>query len=276
MKIIQATRDLKDIKGTKTFKRRKKQRELSSQVLCNLLDVDSDITEVRSVDGSDSVVSSSFSISESDLQSVGDDRFCLIEKREKHKPPIALDCEMVGVGLNKANALARCSIVDYDGDVIYDAYVKPEKPITDYRTRWSGIRPSNLLEAVPFCEAREQVKRLIRKHILVGHSIQGDLKVLNLRHKNRLIRDTSKHIPLRILANFSPNMTPSLKRLSSTLLNKSIQQVEHCSVEDARATMSLYKLCETQWENDLNPVGNCKVDQYLQDAYWPEWTNRTK
>ena len=57
--------------------------------------------------------------------------------------PIAIDCEMVGVGLNE-DALARVSIVDKKGEVLYDKYVKPEEPVTDYRTKVSGIRPENL------------------------------------------------------------------------------------------------------------------------------------
>ena len=278
----------KCIKSSKKFKKRKKQREFSNRVLCNLLDADvvvhpSDITEVRSIDGTDSAAGSSVSTlsSEADLQSLEDNGLCPNEKLKVHsifkaKPALALDCEMVGVGERRENALARCSIVNYDGNVIYDAYVKPERPITDYRTRWSGIRPSDLSQAVPFFAARKQVKRLIKKHILVGHSIQVDLRVLNLHHTNFLIRDTAKYVPLRTLAKLPANTTPSLKRLTSNLLNKDIQQAEHCSVEDARATMSLYKLCESQWENSVKPGDGHNFDHYLGDAFWPEWTTRTK
>lgn len=43
----------------------------------------------------------------------------------------AMDCEMVGVGLSgKASALARCSIVDFDGAVLYDKFVRPAEKVT--------------------------------------------------------------------------------------------------------------------------------------------------
>lgn len=72
---------------------------------------------------------------------------------------VALDCEMVGTGLKgHCSELARCSIVSYDGDVIYDKFIKPVNPVTDLRTRWSGVRWRDLHNATPFKEARAEVK----------------------------------------------------------------------------------------------------------------------
>ncbi len=59
---------------------------------------------------------------------------------------IALDCEMVGGGeKGRISMLARCSIVNHRGDVLLDTYVAPVAKVTDYRTRWSGIRARNLI-----------------------------------------------------------------------------------------------------------------------------------
>ena len=72
---------------------------------------------------------------------------------------VAMDCEMVGTGPGgRTSALARCSIVTYEGDVVYDQYVRPEAPIVDYRTRWSGIRPRHMANAVPFRRAQQEVR----------------------------------------------------------------------------------------------------------------------
>ena len=58
---------------------------------------------------------------------------------------VALDCEMVGLGESgKTSALARCAIVDYDGAVIYDEFVRPPGYVTDFRTKYSGIRKKDL------------------------------------------------------------------------------------------------------------------------------------
>ena len=58
---------------------------------------------------------------------------------------VAMDCEMVGVGANgKQDMLARVSIVNSTGHCVYDEYVLPREPVTDYRTHVSGIREQDL------------------------------------------------------------------------------------------------------------------------------------
>lgn len=76
--------------------------------------------------------------------------------------PIALDCEMVGVGAGFVNALGRVSIVDYNGNVLYDVFSLPDEPITDYRTPYSGIRPRDMVNALPFKVVRNDVMQIIR------------------------------------------------------------------------------------------------------------------
>jgi len=72
---------------------------------------------------------------------------------------VAIDCEMVGGGpRGQVSMLARCSVVSYEGDVVFDEFVRPDKPVTCYRTRWSGIRPRDLDNAMPFQEAKKQVR----------------------------------------------------------------------------------------------------------------------
>lgn len=78
---------------------------------------------------------------------------------------VALDCEMVGVGVfGERDALARCSIVDYYGTVIYDKFIKPKEVIKDYRTAVSGVRPSDLETATPFETARNEVNTKFDAH----------------------------------------------------------------------------------------------------------------
>ncbi|MBW04710.1 Interferon-stimulated gene 20 kDa protein, partial [Eschrichtius robustus] len=67
---------------------------------------------------------------------------------------VAMDCEMVGLGPFKESGLARCSLVDYHGTVLYDKFIRPEGEITDYRTPVSGITAQNMEEATPFAVAR--------------------------------------------------------------------------------------------------------------------------
>jgi hypothetical protein len=58
---------------------------------------------------------------------------------------VGLDCEMVGIGIGgKVSALARCCLVDFQGEVIYDEFVRPPGFVTDFRTKWSGVRKGDL------------------------------------------------------------------------------------------------------------------------------------
>ena len=178
---------------------------------------------------------------------------------------IALDCEMVGVGKSRKNSLARCSIVDYFGNVLYDQYVKPRKKVTDYRTRWSGIKPADLAEgAIPFEVARSQIICILSNKIVVGHALNFDIKILKLCLPKQQIRDTSKFLPLRVKADVKSNTTPSLRCLAKALLCRDIQYPTHCSIEDSVAAMDLYRAVEEEWERSLKSV-------YFHDSFWPEW-----
>ncbi|XP_007438453.1 interferon-stimulated 20 kDa exonuclease-like 2 [Python bivittatus] len=167
---------------------------------------------------------------------------------------VAIDCEMVGTGPGGRNSdLARCSVVGYYGDVMYDKYIRPLSPITNYRTRWSGIRQHHMKDAVPFKLAQKEILKLLSGKIVIGHAIHNDFKALKYFHPKSLTRDTSKIPLLNRKAGFPENESASLKRLTKELLHRDIQVGHngHSSVEDARATMELYKVIEVEWERHL-------------------------
>lgn len=160
---------------------------------------------------------------------------------------IGIDCEMVGVGPRKVSALARISMVNQFGHTVYDKFVKPDEPITDFRTFVSGIRPVDLKDGLPIDIARSEVEQIIRGRLLVGHAIRNDLAALGIRHPPAFVRDTSVYFKQMF-----NGKVPSLKRLSETLLNVKVQTGEHSSVEDAKATMRLYTLYKKDWEASLS------------------------
>lgn len=165
-----------------------------------------------------------------------------------------MDCEMVGVGPKGCiSQLARCSVVSYDGDVVYDKFINPTMPVTDYRTRWSGIRHKDLVNATPYAQARREILRLLGGKVVVGHAIHNDFKVLGYSHPAALTRDTSRIPLLNQKAGFAVHQCASLKRLTKAIFNRDIQTGKkgHSSVEDARATMELYKVVEEEWERTL-------------------------
>ncbi|VFV40658.1 interferon-stimulated 20 kda [Lynx pardinus] len=98
-----------------------------------------------------------------------------------------------------------------------------------------------------------QILKILAGKIVVGHAIHNDFKALQYSHPKSLTRDTSHIPPLNRKAECPENATVSLKCLTKKLLNRDIQvgKSGHSSVEDAQATMELYKLVEVEWEQHL-------------------------
>ncbi|AOW01743.1 hypothetical protein B0I72DRAFT_133296 [Yarrowia lipolytica] len=150
---------------------------------------------------------------------------------------LGLDCEMCATA--SGPVVTRATVVDYNGDTIYDKLVKPDEPITDYLTQWSGIT-KEMLDPVTttLADVQDDLTKLIKtQDILVGHSLESDLGVLKLRHP--LVIDTSIVFDHPRGATFKC----SLKWLATKYLKKSIQNGTsgHDSSEDARTCIELIK-----------------------------------
>lgn len=163
-------------------------------------------------------------------------------KQLDHEPKIfALDCEFCQT--KDGSQLARISIVDYDNNVVYDEFVKPEKEIIDYATKFSGITEDLMTKATTTQQqVREKLLETISSSdILVGHSLLFDLNVLKMCHPKIVdtcvIYDHTRKKPYKA----------SLKWLAETYLGRKIQAGEaegkgHSSVEDSIACLDLVKL----------------------------------
>lgn len=165
---------------------------------------------------------------------------------------VAMDCEMVCVGAKRSHRiLARVSIVNRLGEVLMDSYVRPTQTVTDYRTPWSGIRAKDIKNAEYFSDVKAKVINLLQGRILVGHALCNDLRVLFIEHPGHLIRDTSNSSLLRRKVGMSDGQAPSLKKLAECILDRTIQNGEHSSIEDARATMDIYNKLSEELEQEL-------------------------
>ncbi|XP_035969310.1 apoptosis-enhancing nuclease [Halichoerus grypus] len=197
---------------------------------------------------------------------------------------VAIDCEMVGTGpRGRVSELARCSVVSYHGDVLYDKYIRPEMPIVDYRTRWSGVTRQHMRKAIPFQVAQKEILKLLKGKVVVGHALHNDFQALKYVHPRSQTRDTTYVPSLLHQPGLHTRTRVSLKDLALQLLHKKIQagQHGHSSVEDAVTAMELYRLVEVQWEQreavslpprpeDREPDSSTDMEQYMEDQYWPE------
>mmetsp|Transcript_26835 Transcript_26835/g.32929 ORF Transcript_26835/g.32929 Transcript_26835/m.32929 type:complete len:372 (-) Transcript_26835:523-1638(-) len=182
-----------------------------------------------------------------------------LETRDLH---VALDCEMVGTGIDgKNSALARVSLIGWGGldvqtQVLLDTFVKVPERITDFRTWVSGVRAKNINAdtAMELHACRNMVGKLLKGKILIGHSLSNDLKALMLDHPRRDVRDTARYGPyMRARTVGGRLQSRKLKDLAEEMLGLKIQQVgkSHSSIDDAGAAMELYKVVREDWEKEL-------------------------
>ena len=151
---------------------------------------------------------------------------------------ISIDCEMCKAE-NDQLVLTRISLLNWDGSVAMDKLVKPDVPIKDYLTQWSGITPA-MLENVTTTLAdiqKELLELITPRTILVGHSLNSDLNAMKLTHP--FLIDTGILFPHPR----GPPYKQSLKWLAQKYLHREVQKGSsgHDSVEDSKTCLDLVK-----------------------------------
>ncbi|TNY23327.1 ribonuclease H [Rhodotorula diobovata] len=169
-----------------------------------------------------------------------------LPEKEGPKRVLGLDCEMCLT--EDGSELTRLSVVDLAGKRIYDKLVKPDKPIVDYLTRYSGLTEEKLEGVTTRLEdvQRDLTQLMDYNTILVGHSLECDLKVLKLVHSRVIDTSVIYQHPR------GPPFKASLKWLAQKWLKKEIQAAVanaaegtaggHDSEEDARTAIELVRL----------------------------------
>ena len=150
-------------------------------------------------------------------------------------PMFALDCEMVET--REGLELARVSLVDETLQCIYDRLVKPDNPVLDYKTQYSGITEDTLRNvSTTLADVHADLRYLLTLQcIMVGHSLENDFHALKMFHP--YVIDTS----CLFLATMNYQCKPKLRFLAKKLLGLDIQTGDdgHSSVQDACTCMKL-------------------------------------
>ncbi|CAJ0566570.1 unnamed protein product, partial [Mesorhabditis spiculigera] len=171
-------------------------------------------------------------------------------ERGELTPILALDCEYVGVGSEgRDDSLARVSVVNEQGKVVYDKFVASKERIVDFRTQVSGIRAKDLVNAPSFESVRSEVHSLLSNRTIVGHALHNDFRVLQLNIPRKFSRDIAKSRFLRKESKSGDR--PSLRGYAEKLLGITIQDGEHDSIVDARVALRIYLLHKKQIEEEL-------------------------
>ncbi|XP_055905651.1 RNA exonuclease 1 homolog isoform X2 [Eupeodes corollae] len=149
----------------------------------------------------------------------------------------ALDCEMCYT--THGIELTRVTVVDINARTVYDALVKPDNKIVDYNTIYSGITENMMANETRTLRDVQGIllSMFHSKTVLIGHSLESDLKALKLIHS--VVVDTSVLYPHKM----GPPKKRALKTLCIENLKRIIQEDEagHDSAEDAEVCIQLVK-----------------------------------
>ena len=150
----------------------------------------------------------------------------------------------------KGSELTRITVIGHElndkleskNEIILDKFVKPSTEIIDYLTQYSGITEEHLKDIkTTLKDIQIELLNLISSDtVLIGHSLENDLKSVKLIHKK--IIDTSVLYPMTKKKSEMRNLRKhSLKSLSIKYLKKKIQNSKngHDSVEDAHTAFEL-------------------------------------
>lgn len=168
----------------------------------------------------------------------------------------ALDCEMVNttVGIE----IVRVTVINHEGEEVYESKVKPFNPILDYKSKYSGITE----DCLKHCSKRlpdvqlDLLKIFDKDSILIGHSLESDLKALKMVHCN--VVDTSIIYPHK----YGPPYKWGLKFLCEQHLQRIIQSEEgHDSKEDALASLDLVWKKLKEDVKKFKPVNIISIDK---------------
>ncbi len=149
--------------------------------------------------------------------------------------------------------VSRCTIVDYEREVVYDKFVVPDLEVVKRH------KEDTWQSGTPFAEARLEIADILDGCVVIGHCVVSDLAALEVVFPIQQLRDTGVYPPFRRMAGLKMSNIPSLSKLARALLGWEIRRHKHCSLKGARASMELYKLLETHWEKqghstNLRPV----------------------
>ncbi|KAM3133807.1 REX4 [Paramecium bursaria] len=166
-----------------------------------------------------------------------------------YSPIVSIDCEMVECVTEEQDLVkkvARVSIVNYDGHILFDQFYQPLLKVVDLKTKYSGITWEILKNSIPYTEQeRKKITIFLSDKIIVGHSLQHDFDAMDLDIESFQIRDTSEYSYFK-----NGNIKNSLKKLVKKYLNQEIQDGQHDSCIDARSAMFLYRKFRQHIDNE--------------------------
>lgn len=147
-----------------------------------------------------------------------------------------MDCEFVKSYSGK-DLLARVSLINFKGEVVYDTLVLPEEPICDFIPHITGLSQEMLHGAPKYSEVNQHVINLIRDAVVIGHTLICDLEKFTSKEEVLISYIDVSEYKDYMKDSFRKS---KLKDLAAKHFNAKIQESVHSSIIDSRAALALY------------------------------------
>ena len=153
---------------------------------------------------------------------------------------LAIDCEMCETTTDN-RCLVRLSIVSENGETLFDEIIKPRDPIINSKTELHGLTIEQIQGAkFDLNTAKASLQRLCHKNtILIGHSLNCDLKSLRIQHFN--VIDTALLYGIEGETKQIPSIRDIFAFVSQPPLPSGNGSLTHDSVWDANAALVAVK-----------------------------------
>ncbi|KAF9472465.1 hypothetical protein BDN70DRAFT_475826 [Pholiota conissans] len=156
--------------------------------------------------------------------------------------------------------VARVSLIDYRGRLLFDSYIRPTHLVEDYRQAQTGLSYDHLCNAPSFVDVQKRIAAYIQDKIIVGHRVWIFLAVLGLSHPALHTRDLALFRPMR--KKLGSRVVVELSTLVKVFMARDVGLQYEDSAEFSRAAMDLFRSCQEifediitagQWPCDLPP-----------------------
>ncbi|KAI0379480.1 ribonuclease H-like protein [Hypomontagnella monticulosa] len=189
--------------------------------------------------------------------------------RTTKRKAIAVDCEMVGISNGKDELARICAVDMLTREVLIDAFVIPTEVVKDWRTKYSGVTQAKINEAKAngtaldgWPVARAKLFEFAdASTVLVGHSLNHDLRVLHVAHKR--VVDSGMLVAEAVFGKGRKLLRGwGLKACCQELLGITIQSSKngHDCMEDTLATREVVLWCVNERPKLLEWAKQALVD----------------
>lgn len=90
--------------------------------------------------------------------------------------PVYIDTETTGI--TRTDEILEIVIVDWDGSVLFESFIRPQKPIPPESTAIHGITADMVEKARPWPIAWQQIRPLVAGRLLAMYNAEFDMRMM--------------------------------------------------------------------------------------------------